>query len=125
MAECKTCEDQLSEFLTAVPSKQREQLISVLCQIKADKQSPSCEEVKNCETLTTLSDFSIDGTVTSITYKDEGSVSYTRSFDVSLILNNLMNEIVPGCLMSTEDWLNLDFSEKFQAIVDAHCECCS
>lgn len=124
MEQCTPCEEQLASYLQAVPSKWRDQLILVLCQIKADKLAPSCDEVKNCETLTSLSEFEIEGTTASITYKDEDSVSYTRSLDISLILNNLLNDVEPGCLMSEEDWLNLNFVDKFQAIVDAHCECC-
>lgn len=122
--DCKECEVQLSDYLSAVPSKWREQLISVLCQIKEDKQNPDCQIIRDCETVTTLSDFNIDRTTASVTYIDEDSVSYNRSFDISLILNNLMNDIDPGCLMTEEDWLNLNFVSKFQAIVDSHCECC-
>lgn len=125
MAECITCEEQLADYLQAVPSKWREQLIAVLCQIKLDKQNPDCEAVKDCETVTTLSEFEINGSTASITYTNEDSVSYQRSFDVSLVLNNLMNDVDPGCLMSEESWLNLNFVDKFQAIVDAHCDCCT
>lgn len=122
--DCKECEKQLTEYLAEVPSKWREQLISVLCQIKTDKQALDCQVVKDCETITSLSEFTVDGSITSIVYTDENDVSYTRTFDVSSILDNLMNTIDPSCLMSEEDWLNLNFVGKFQAIVDAHCECC-
>lgn len=124
MEQCSTCKEQLTENLKAVPSKWREQLISVLCQIKEDKQNPDCQTVKDCETVTTLSDFDVDGTTASITYVDENSVSYTRSLDIALVLNNLLNEVDPNCLMSEEGWLNLNFVGKFQAIIDAHCDCC-
>ena len=122
--DCKTCEQQLNEYLSAVPSKWRDQLVGVLCDIKLDKQKPDCESVTDCETLTTLSDFSIEGTVASITYTDENSVSYTRSFDIALVLNNLINETDPNCLATEEDWLNLSFSEKIQLLIDAECENC-
>lgn len=122
--DCKTCKDQLTDYLKDVPSKWRDQLIILLCQIKEDKQNPDCQAVKDCETVTSLSDFVVDGSTASVVYTDENDVSYTRSFDVSLVLNNLINEVDPQCLMSEGDWLNLNFVEKFQSIVDSHCECC-
>lgn len=121
---CKECKDQLTEYLSAVPSKWREQFITVLCQIKEDKQNPECDVVKDCETVTTLTDFTVEQTTAVTTYTDENGVSYIRRFNVALILDNLMNQLDPGCLMSEEDWLNASYLTKFQTLIDSHCDCC-
>lgn len=122
---CLTCEQQLATDLSALPSKWRDQLISVLCQVKRDKQKPECQDVKDCETLTTLSDFTTSGSSASVTFQDEHGVSYERSFDISDILNNLMNNLDPGCLMTSTEWENLNYQEKFQEIINKHCDCCA
>lgn len=124
MTQCKSCEEQLSGYLTSVPSKWREQLISVLCLIKKDKQNLDCQEVRECETVTSLSDFSTTGAVASITFTNEDEVSYSRSLNMSFILNDIMNKIDPQCLISKTDWLNLTFSEKIGRIISKQCDCC-
>lgn len=120
-----TPNEKICDYLKDLPSKWKDQLAEVLCEIKANKQQPSCDQVKDCETLTILSPFSISGTVVSIRYKDERGIEVTRSFDTRDIINNILNELDPNCLASESEWLNLSAEEKLQLLVDSHCECCS
>lgn len=117
--------EKICNYLESLPSKWKNQLSLILCEIKSSKQQPSCADVKSCETLTTLSPFSVDGTVVSIRYKDEKGVEVTRSFDTLDIINNILNELDPNCLATEEQWLDLTPVEKFQLLIDDHCGCCS
>lgn len=119
-----TLQEQIELYLKDLPSKWRDQLVTLLCQIKAEKSQPSCEEVKDCETVTTLSDFTIDGTTVSITYTNEDSVEVTRSFDFNQLINNELEDLDPGCLASPTEWSNMTYPEKIQTIINAHCNCC-
>lgn len=117
-----TIEEKISEYLKDLPSKWRTQLTELLCQIKADKKKPSCTEVKDCETVTYLSEFTVDGTDVSIQYTDERGITYTRSFD----LENLLNlNLDGGCLADPTTWFNLTLTQKIQLLIDTQCACCS
>lgn len=119
-----TLEQQLTELLKDIPSIWRDKLIQLLCQIKADKSTIDCAQVRECETVTTLSNFEIDGTTVSISYTDEGGVTVTRSFDVDTLLNAQLEGLDQGCLTDETTWSNMSFLEKIQMFVDAHCDCC-
>lgn len=120
-----TTNEKIQEALSVLPSEWSEKLYTLLCSIVEDRSKPSCEDVKSCETTTSLSQFSVDGTEVSITYKDEESVSVTRSFDVSQILNSQLENIDPSCLTDDVTWQNLSYPEKIQLIITEHCDCCS
>lgn len=111
-------------MLSALPSKWSEQIASVLCQYITDRQEVSCDKVHECETVTTLSDFTVNGSEVSIVYKDEKGVQYTRSFDLGTVVNNSLSDIDPKCISTEEEWLNMSFSEKIEAIISSHCDCC-
>lgn len=83
-----------------------------------------CSKVVECQHITSLSDFSVDGQVVSITFTGEDGVSYTRTFDLSLHLGDVFNDIAGDCVISGEEWVNMTITEKFQAIVDDVCACC-
>jgi len=100
-------------------------LVQILCLIKAEKQEPDCAKVKSCETVTSLSPFEVDGTIVSITYKDENGISITRSFDAATVVNNTLNDINPNCLTSEVTWESLTFEERIQLLIDSHCDCCA
>lgn len=118
-----TTEQQICEYLKDLPSKWRDQLTQLLVQIKDDKSSLDCQQVKDCETLTSLSPFTVDGTEVSVKYKDEDSVTVTRTFDVSDLLKSQL-ELDPNCLTEQEEWDNMTYQQRFQLLVDAHCDCC-
>lgn len=119
-----TFKEQIESYLSALPSKWKAQLTEVLCEIYESRQTPTCEDVKKCETLTTLSDFSVTDGQVCITYKDEKGVSFQRCFTVDSILNGQLDDIQPGCLTDETTWSNLSFAERIQLLIDAHCDCC-
>lgn len=120
-----TTNEKIKEALSVLPSEWSDKLYTLLCSILEDKSKPSCEDVRDCETVTSLSQFNVDGTQVSITYTDENSVSVTRSFDVEQILNSQLENIDPSCLTDSTSWQNLSYPEKIQLIITEHCDCCS
>lgn len=120
-----TFKQQIEEYLSDLPTKWAEQLTQILCLIKEEKQEPDCAKVKECETTTSLSDFTVNGTVVSIQYKNEDGVTVTRSFDTSNILNQMLNDIDPLCLTDATTWASMTFAERLQLLITSHCDCCS
>jgi hypothetical protein len=117
----------LEEILKDIPSTWRDELIKILLEIQDGcTESIDCEQVKECETLTTLSEFTQNGTEICITYTDEHEVSVERCFDVGNIINNFFDttNIAPGCITSESAWNTMSVDEKFQALIDTICNCC-
>jgi len=119
-----TFKQQIEEYLKDIPSKWKDSLVQLLCEIKDEKVEPDCNTIRDCETLTTLSNFSVAGDTISIVYTGEDGVGVTRSFSISEILNQSLN-IDPNCLTTPTEWSNLDLSGKIQLLIDSHCDCCS
>lgn len=115
---------QIEQYLSGLPSKWKDKLVEILCLIKAEKQTPDCQKVKECETLTTLSDFEVEGSLVSIQYKNEAGVTVTRSFDAAQIVNETLNHIDPNCLTTEEIWVSMTLNERIQLLIDSHCNCC-
>lgn len=116
---------KIEEYLSALPSKWVEQLTILLCEIKEDTESVDCAKVKQCETLTSLSDFTLSGTEASIKYTNEAGVQVTRTVDVGTLLNGTLDDLDPNCLASSEAWNSMSYTERIQALIDSHCDCCS
>lgn len=118
----------LEEILKDLPSKWREDLIRILLEIQegCSTEILDCNEVKECETLTSLSEFTQNGTEICITYTDEHEVSVERCFDMANIINNFFDStvIAPGCITSETIWNTMTVDEKFQALIDTICNCC-
>ncbi len=119
-----TFKEQIETYLSSLPEKWKNDLVQILCLIKEQKQEPDCATVKSCETVTTLSDFTVNGTIVSIQYKNEQGVTVTRSFDATQIVNNTLNDLDPNCLATEEQWASLTFAERIQLLIDSHCNCC-
>jgi hypothetical protein len=115
---------QIKDMLDALPSKWADQLATILCQIKEDKESVDCNKVKECETVTSLSDFTVSGTTVSIKYTDENGTQVTRSFDAGTVVNGTLDDLDPNCLASAEEWNSLSYDQRIQLLIDAHCACC-
>lgn len=83
MAEITTenCKESLSNRLCGIPCEWRTQLISVLCQIATDAPI-DCDRVKECETLTSISEFGVEDNEICITYTDEAGVETQRCFTI-------------------------------------------
>lgn len=120
-----TFKEQVEKYLGNLPSKWKTQLTEVLCLIKDDKAQIDCDKVKECETITTLSDFSYEGSVVTITYTNEAGVAVNRSINLENLLNRLLEDVDPSCLTSPEVWASLSFIQKISLIISSQCTCCS
>lgn len=116
---CNNCEELIGKYLCDLPSAWAKQISKVICEFLNPSTTLECDDMKKCETLTSLSAFRMDGSEVCITYKDENGVSIERCFDMaeaSLVLD-------PKCIMSQEDWDELTWNEQIQAIIDYACTC--
>lgn len=118
---CNNCEEVMSKYLCDVPSEWRKQIVKVVC--SAMVSTENCEKFKDCEALTSLSAFSVDGTEVCISYKDENGVIVERCFDFGDIMNSSLDGVDPNCLMTQEEWDALSHLERIQAIIDYGCDC--
>ena len=80
---CSECNKTYQAYLCDIPSAWREQIAELMCKVVGDVEEITCEEVQECETLTTLSPFTLDGDTLSITYVDERGVSITRTIELT------------------------------------------
>ncbi len=119
-----TFKEQIEQYLSSLPSKWRDQLVAILCKLKEEQSTVDCNTVKDCETLTVLSDFEQDGTTISIKYTDEHGIQVTRSFDVGNLINSTLDELDPNCLATPTEWNTMTYAERLQALIDSHCACC-
>lgn len=118
------CHTDVFEYLAGVPSDWRDAITKALC-FTLNEPLFACEDIKKCETRTSLSPFSADGTKVSFVYTDEKKVARTRTLDLSDAVEDVFDSIDPKCLMSQEDWEELSPTEKLQAILAAFCQCCT
>lgn len=122
---CNNCKEELSKILCDIPSMWRIPIVEVLCKERNPIPNINCNDLKKCETITSLSSFTQTGTSISITYKDERNVSTTRSFDFKDLINSTLDQVDPKCLTTPGEWSNMSFLDRFQLLVDSHCDCCS
>lgn len=118
------CNMDLNAYLCDIPSEWREGIVKALCLTFLPVEQ-NCTSIKNCETLTSLSGFTLEGSELSVTFRDENGSVFTREIDLSLPIETSLDEVDPNCLMSQEDWDNLSYLEKIQSIIDSHCDCCT
>lgn len=122
---CDNCTQVLSEYLCDIPSSWRDQIVKAVCSSISKKSETDCEDVKACETRTSLSSFTREGTTVCITYEDEKGVSVNRCFEFDSLLNSTLDSVDPKCIASQEDWDSWTYTERVQAIIDYMCNCCS
>ena len=120
---CENCQSVLTAYLCDVPSKWREQIVKSVCTALKDKYSLDCDDVKDCETLTSLSAFTQSDGEVCITFKDENGVSYERCFDISEAMNTVLDDVDPNCITDAETWASMSYTERIQSIVDFACNC--
>lgn len=116
---CNNCEELMQKYLCDLPFEWRYQISKVICKYLNKEESIKCSEVKKCETLTSLSAFTVNGDEVCIDYKDENGQTVHRCFNMSdagLTLNS-------QCIMAQEDWDLLTWPEQIQALIDYVCEC--
>lgn len=115
------------QSLSSIPLAWREQLAAAICSSSTigNLFEIDCNEVKDCETVTTLSEFTIvNGTSVCISFTNEDNVKVTRCFDFSEILNNSIANIDPACIATASEWSAMTYKEKWQTIIDKVCEDC-
>lgn len=115
------CKKEYSALLCNIPSQWREALVDILCSITKDSNPVTCEDIKECETLTSLSEFTPQGEGFSVTYKDEKGQEWIRTID----FNTLLDTIDPKCVTTSENWALMNFVQRFQAVINKQCECCN
>lgn len=95
MACCNsTCIEIYKAALSDIPSKWAEQIANLLCQLDDEKFSGiSCEKVQNCETLTSISDFSLSGNTLSLSYVDENGNTNVNTVPLTVIGSFINNQI--------------------------------
>lgn len=98
-------------------------MTDAICDALNNQNSVNCDKVKDCETTTTLSAFSISGTQICITYKDEDDEEWERCFDWDDIQNSSLDGIDPKCITDQETWDAMTYKERIQAIIDYACTC--
>jgi hypothetical protein len=113
----------MEEYLCNIPYQWRKEISKAICASVSEQQSLDCEAVQNCETVTTLSAFSVVGTQVCVTFTDEDKVSFTRCFNWQDIQNSTLDDVDPNCITSQEAWDGMTFTERIQAIIDYACTC--
>lgn len=119
--DCQECENKFAPYLDALPAEWRDQIVTVLCEIYKDRTVLDCQEVRNCETLTSLSPFTVEGTSLCITYKDENGVETKRCQDMLGVLTAATNTVDPKCVATPEEWANMNYTQRIAAIENFKC----
>jgi len=123
---CKNCNNDVENYLSLLPSKWRKKIAEIVCKyIICTKQSINCEDFKGCETITSISEFSQNGTELCISYTDEQGVTVERCYDFSSTINYTIDDVDQGCLATDEEWANMSYVERMQLIVDRACQDCT
>ena len=119
---CQNCQEVLEGYLCNIPYQWRKQIAKAICFNLTD-QTIDCQDIKECETITSLSAFSVVENEICITYTDEKGVSFTRCFDWEAIQNSKLDVVDPKCITSQEMWDAMSYTERIQAIIDYACTC--
>lgn len=124
MAFCNP-KEELSAILcnASVPPEWRDAIVRALsCVISLRRDDEGfCNGVKECETLTAFQPIVRVGNTLTFSYKDEKKVVHSRSVDLTTVINNLLTDVDVSCFMEQEDWEELTFPEKLNAIYEKAC----
>lgn len=122
MAFCNP-KEELSALLCNIPSNWRDSIVKALtCILALNKDNDAfCDGVKGCETLTKFEPIQQSGNTLIFSYRDEKGVVYSRSIDITTVINNVLNNTNASCLMDQEDWEALTFTQKLAAIYAKAC----
>lgn len=122
-----SCVKKVMDELSALPPKWAEKLACNICGMvdtddECDTSAPDCEDIRDCQTITSLTDFEVIGNVICISFTDEHGVVVKRCFEASQFTDEI-NETDGTCI--TPLWGILSATEKWQAIIDKVCNCCN
>lgn len=122
---CTQCELEVLGYLKDIPKDFRIAIAKAICKVKDESTGVQCSDVKNCETTTHLSPFTVNGTQVSVTYTNEDDVNETRSFNTGDLITSYFNALNPKCLDTQSHWDTLTPIQKLQLIIDGQCLCCN
>lgn len=114
------CHIDIDKALCDIPAEWRKPIVNALCFTLSSFPELTCKMVKNCETLTSLSPFTLNGNILSITYKDEKGINNVRTVDIEAAINGIMDDIDTSCLPSDDDLFDV-----IQGIIETQCDCCT
>lgn len=115
----------LEKILCDIPNEWRTPIAQALKLIMPCVE-PTCDDIKDCQTLTSLSPFTISGDgILSVTFTDEKGRERIRTIDLTGVIQDSLLSIDPKCIMSQEDWDALSHVERLSAILSASCDCCT
>lgn len=109
----------MEKYLCDLPSEWRIQIAKVICKYINPPTPLNCGDVKKCETLTSLSSFTVMGSTVCIDYTDENGTLWHRCFDMAKVGLDLD----PKCIMDKAVWDTLTWEQQIQAIIDYACQC--
>jgi hypothetical protein len=115
-----TCVKKYIALMPSLPPRWAEMIACNICNIVCNPIS-TCEDIRNCQTLTELTNFDVDGRRVCFSYDDERGVRLTRCFTLPITIDGI-DDTEGSCL--TEEWGDLTSTEKWQAVVDKICNCC-
>lgn len=117
------CKNDILEKLKDIPLEWAEKIAEVICNSIIDEDlGLTCEQIRTCETVTELSEWTIAGMSVCIIYKDENGVSNKRCFNMADSLN--LDTLDPKCIVSPSEWVTLGTVGQWQAFIDSLCSIC-
>lgn len=122
---CDNCEQTVGAYLCDIPENWRCQMITAICQTIARPYVFSCSDVKACETVTQLSNFTVNGNVITISFVNENQQEQSLSFDFTTLIDTSLDGLDPMCLGTQNQWDQWSHIERVQAIITNICAICS
>lgn len=117
------CRNEIMEKLSSIPEEWRLLIADTICQsIIEDRTVITCDEFRECETLTELSEWSQSGNTMCITYKDEKGISHKRCFTLPSPVD--ISSLDPKCIAGQTTWSSWSPVEQWQALIDKFCDTC-
>ena len=121
MNNCAKCEQALSPYICDLPQKWQKAIVNAVCiSINADL---TCDDVKSCETLTSISPITSTGNVISMDFFDENHKKYILSMDITALVNTSLDGLDASCVATPEDWANMSNKERIELIINSSCNC--
>lgn len=120
---CNNCKEVMMKYLCDIPSQWRESISKAICLAIPQSDDLDCDDMKKCETLTSLSSFKTSGTTISIIFTDEKHKEHLLTMNLSSVINRSLDSIDPMCLTTPEIWAVLTNQQRFEVIMNSSCNC--
>lgn len=121
------CVKQVISELNALPLVWAEKLACNICNLvetedECNPTVPDCTDIRDCQTVTSLTTFTVVDDKICVSFVDERGVVVKRCFTASQFTDEI-NETDGLCIDS--DWNIFSSKEKWQSIIDKVCNCCN